>query len=114
MTGQTLLAFVMPFYRECKCKKGSAEDDVVFAVNQNDGMVIIAIRRLGLLAHYGDCTAVMVFVFDITHPPGASLTQPISIAMQSAPIEEAPTIHTGQPVVLVCSWASRCSTSPST
>ena len=77
VAGPTLLALIMFFCMECECKKVFTEADVVLVVkDQSDETVINAIQRLGLLAHYGDFSAVMAFVFDITHPIGASSTPP--------------------------------------
>ena len=78
----TLSVFIMPCDQECECKKVCIEDGTVYVEkDQTDGMVITAIQRLVLLAHYGDFTAVMAYVFDNTHPAGASST-PTSVAMQ--------------------------------
>ena len=62
---------------EFECQETYTEHNVVFVMkNQTDGMVIIAIRSLVPFALFGDFTAVMVFVFDLTHSSGASLTPP--------------------------------------
>ena len=77
VAGQMLLVLIMPFDRECECKKVLTEDDAVYVEkDKTDEMAITAIQRLGLLARYGDFSAVMAFVFDITHPIGASSTPP--------------------------------------
>ena len=74
---QKLLALIMLFRMESESQKVFTKNDVVVAVkDRTSEMVITAMQCLMLLARYGDFTAVTVYVFDITHPAGASSTQP--------------------------------------
>jgi len=80
---QTLLVILMPLCTECECKQGSCEGDVTFEMkNPTIGMVMTAVRYVALFGLYGGFSAVIVSVFTLEHPKDASLTPPISPAMQ--------------------------------
>ena len=80
---QTLFVILMPFCVECEGQEGPSEGDVVFVMkNQTLAAVVNSIRHLALFGLYGDFNAMMVFVFDLKHPSGASWTPPIMITGQ--------------------------------
>jgi len=81
---QCILCIAAPLLlRDCVCKQGASEGDVVFqSPNQTINMVLSVIRYVCLVCLYAGFTAVMVSVFVIEHPKDVSLTPPISPAMQ--------------------------------
>merc|ERR1719482_914249 len=81
---QCILCIAAPLLlRDCVCKQGASEGDVVFqSPNQTINMVLSVIRYVCLVCLYAGFTAVMVSVFIIEHPKDVSLTPPISPAMQ--------------------------------
>jgi len=84
MLVQCLMCIIMPLLmRDCVCKQGASEGDVVFeSPNQTLNVIMNVIRYICLLAMYVGFTAVMVAVFIMEHPTDVSLTPPISPAMQ--------------------------------
>jgi len=80
---QALLVILAPLVlKDCVCKQGASEGDVVFeSPNQSINMVLNVVRYVLLICLYGGFTAVMVSVFIIEHPKDVSLTPPISPAM---------------------------------
>ena len=67
VAGQTLLTLVMFVCMECVCQEGSTEDDVIFAVKDQAGGMVIN-TSTSSFSHSMAISLWVLYVFDFTHP----------------------------------------------
>jgi len=80
---QTLISIAIPLVMQGNVKKGKAEGDMEYEVeNKALGAVLSIVRYVIMICIYVGFSCVIYSIFTIEHPKGAEYTPPISVTMQ--------------------------------
>merc|ERR1719171_2056313 len=80
---QTLISIAVPLVLQGEAKKGKAEGDMEYEVeNKTIGAVLTACRYIIMLSIYIGFSCVIYSIFTLEHPKGPQYTPPISVTMQ--------------------------------